>query len=293
MRKECIWGILGITALAVTLVVGGRDAQADVPAAPAAEPDRTWAATLVVTSTADSGTGTLRWALQTAVASDTITFDTSLFPPGNPQTITLTSGLPDITQGNLIIDGSDAGVVLDGSGIGTTPERMLLDDVSLTLDGGPNLIANGDFGAGLGHWRPWDDHAGATRSLNSSDFRSAPNGYEWNVVAHTGESRTVYDTTDTSDPADDPFDEASTAWIPAAGGSTVTVRFWYKNAGAGMSLYVLFPNETNDLDNWWFASQVDWTEAVVTTTLPGDAIGVGITFSRGHSERWTSRVCRL
>ncbi len=73
--------------------------------------------TIVVTSTADSGSGTLRQVLLDAQSGDTITFDTAIFPPSAPATISLTSGLPDITQGNLKIDASNTGVILDGSNI--------------------------------------------------------------------------------------------------------------------------------------------------------------------------------
>jgi hypothetical protein len=59
------------------------------------------AATIVVTSTADSGPGTLRWALEIAVASDTITFDTTVFPPASPVTIALSSALPKLDDGNV------------------------------------------------------------------------------------------------------------------------------------------------------------------------------------------------
>ncbi|HLA05800.1 MAG TPA: hypothetical protein VJ022_00025, partial [Anaerolineales bacterium] len=77
--------------------------------------------TLLVTSPADSGPGTLRQALQDAQSGDTITFDPSVFPPDAPTTIALSSGLPELNQGNLTIDASDAGVILDGSNI-TTPD---------------------------------------------------------------------------------------------------------------------------------------------------------------------------
>lgn len=73
--------------------------------------------TIVVTSAEDSGTGTLRQALQEARPGDTITFDPEVFPPTKPTTISLTSLLPEITQGYLTIDASNAGVILDGSKI--------------------------------------------------------------------------------------------------------------------------------------------------------------------------------
>lgn len=80
------------------------------------------AKTIVVTSTADSGPGTLRQALLDAQGGDTITFDPTVFPPDKPATIFLetedeASSLPSIEQGNITIDASNAGVILDGSQI--------------------------------------------------------------------------------------------------------------------------------------------------------------------------------
>jgi hypothetical protein len=73
-------------------------------------------ATIVVTSTADSGPGTLRQAMEQAQSGDTITFDPVTFPPTAPVTISITSELPGFV-GNLTIDASDAGVILDGSNV--------------------------------------------------------------------------------------------------------------------------------------------------------------------------------
>ncbi|MEW6716378.1 MAG: right-handed parallel beta-helix repeat-containing protein [Chloroflexota bacterium] len=83
-----------------------------VPPTPTAVPQ---GETIIVTSTADSGPNTLRQALQDAQSGDIITFDPAVFPPSAPATIYLTSGLPSITQGNLTIDASNAGVILDGT----------------------------------------------------------------------------------------------------------------------------------------------------------------------------------
>jgi hypothetical protein len=74
--------------------------------------------TLIVTSAEDSGPGTVRQAIRDAEAGDTITFDPEVFPPENPASVALSSGLPAINQGNLTIDASDAGVILDGSRAG-------------------------------------------------------------------------------------------------------------------------------------------------------------------------------
>ena len=77
--------------------------------------------TITVTSAADGGPGTLRQALFFANPGDIITFDPEVFPPNLPTTITLATGLPELSQGSLTIDASNAGVILDGSEI-TDPE---------------------------------------------------------------------------------------------------------------------------------------------------------------------------
>jgi len=47
-------------------------------------------------------------------SADTIVFDTSVFPPGSPGTITLSFPLPPLTTADDTVDGSSAGVVVDG-----------------------------------------------------------------------------------------------------------------------------------------------------------------------------------
>jgi hypothetical protein len=70
--------------------------------------------TCTVTSVADSGPGSLRACLDNAVSGDRILFDPVVFPPVEPMTITLSSGLW-IGQGGVTLDASNAGVILDGS----------------------------------------------------------------------------------------------------------------------------------------------------------------------------------
>jgi len=70
---------------------------------------------IVVTSTADSGAETLRWALETARSGDIITFDPKVFPPDDPVTIYLRSQLTIPWAGRITIDASEAGVILDGT----------------------------------------------------------------------------------------------------------------------------------------------------------------------------------
>ena len=70
----------------------------------------------VVSSTADTGQGTLRWALQSAGTGDVITFDPAFFPPDDPAMIFLRSELPPIgrPRRSITIDASNAGVIIDG-----------------------------------------------------------------------------------------------------------------------------------------------------------------------------------
>ena len=84
----------------------------------------------VVTSAADSGSGTLRDCLNMHASKDTtITFDTAVFPPSRPATIALLSALPGLGGGNVTIDASNAGVILDGHSAGG------MSGLNLTSDG--------------------------------------------------------------------------------------------------------------------------------------------------------------
>ena len=94
------------------------------------------ASSCIVTSTADSGTGTLRDCLEHASSSTTITFDTAVFPPSRPGTITPLSTLPSLANGYVTIDASNAGVILDGSS--TPPSTIGLGGLDIHSDG--NII---------------------------------------------------------------------------------------------------------------------------------------------------------
>jgi len=77
---------------------------------------------IVVTSTANSGAGSLRATIAAANVDGVvtvITFDPAVFPPppSPPGTIFLTSRLPALTGTGDSIDGSEAGVVIDGSAL--------------------------------------------------------------------------------------------------------------------------------------------------------------------------------
>ncbi len=139
------------------------------PAVPPA-PDRP-AGACVVTSTANDGPGTLRECLLNQVRGDVITFSPAVFPPGNPATIHVgPDRLPWLTQGNVTLDASNAGVILDGAavagywdpGIGTYSNGNIVRGLQIyhfpgagiaaggrnNLIGGSRLIGSGPSGQG-------------------------------------------------------------------------------------------------------------------------------------------------
>jgi parallel beta-helix repeat protein len=134
--------------------------------------------TITVTSRTDAGTGSLRQALLSAIPGDIITFDTAVFPPTGPMTITLLSALPEISIGNLTIDGSHAGVVLDGQYLSSG------DGFHITSDGntirGLHIINFPNDGVEITN--------GAQYNTIGGDWTvgSAPHG-EGNVITLNGE----------------------------------------------------------------------------------------------------------
>lgn len=111
-------------------------------------PGQARAATLVVTTTADSGAGSLRAAIASAASGDTIQFQVG-------GTITLQSELPIITK-NVTIDGNGNNPTISGAGTyrpffigdaGTTGSiyAVALKNLSIT-----NAVAQGGTGVGAG-----------------------------------------------------------------------------------------------------------------------------------------------
>ena len=131
-RSRAAWTLLSVLALGFGF----------------ASPSR--AATLVVTTTADSGAGSLRAAIQTANndgAGDVITFDPTVFAAR--QTIALTNGILFLSVG-MTIQGPAAGVILDGSAVPASAGQPALaaeSDTDTTFLS--NLILQNNGGGGL------------------------------------------------------------------------------------------------------------------------------------------------
>jgi len=125
-----------------------------------------------------------------AAQGDTISFDQEAFPPTTPVTIDLLSSLPPVTVDELLIDGSDAWVILNGSGLSTGS--------GLVVNGADGVIIRGLQILGF----PWDGIdliGGATNTIIGGDrsIGLAPlgqgnlisgNAYDGIVVADEGTS---------------------------------------------------------------------------------------------------------
>lgn len=104
------------------------------------------ASACTVSSVNDSGANTLRACLQNAAAGDVILFAPSVFPPADPQTITLSSELPWIEVDNLTIDASNAGVILNGSQVANDPMGLAISGVQHVTVQGMQIL---NFGWGI------------------------------------------------------------------------------------------------------------------------------------------------
>ena len=142
------------------------------------------AATITVTSNADNGAGTLRNAIATAATGDTINFDTTAFPVGGTNTITLTSfqlstSLANLTidataNGDVTIDANHAsGVMYDNAAAGGS---LTLNH--LTLRNG-KLNGNNTVGGGI-------DIPLANLTLAYSTISGSSSGYGGGIYSYSG-----------------------------------------------------------------------------------------------------------
>ncbi|MFH2143056.1 MAG: hypothetical protein ABIJ97_11570, partial [Bacteroidota bacterium] len=147
---------------------------------------------IVVTNTADNGPGTLRQALLDAGKGAFITFDTAVFPPGSPATISLTSGeLPAITQGSITIDASNAGVILDGSSL-AGGNGLFINSDSNRVKGLQIQKFNGDGISIMGNSSPSYNIIGGNRTIGHG-----PNGEGNTVINCSFDGIDLYDSTTT------------------------------------------------------------------------------------------------
>lgn len=148
-----------ITA-AVTLMVQPARAQvAPECADPAGGSEPTWQ---VNTAVDDQTPCSFRTLLTDADSGDTITFDPAVFPPDDPAVILVRLALPELAQGDLTIDGSGAGVIIDGSFQALRPFGLRISSNGNQVRGlhikemSIGIVVTGDNNI-IGHAVPEDD----------------------------------------------------------------------------------------------------------------------------------------
>ncbi|MBN1139667.1 MAG: right-handed parallel beta-helix repeat-containing protein [Anaerolineae bacterium] len=122
MRNLLSRGALGVAFLLLVLLAG--------PGSPAVH-----SADLVVISPADSGYGTLRWALLSAGPGEKIIFSPAVFPPGDPVTIWVQSALPTMNRDNVTLDASNTGVILNGAQTPPGTKGLIVEADNCTILG--------------------------------------------------------------------------------------------------------------------------------------------------------------
>ena len=119
---------------AIAIPAGASPAEQPADARPPQIPPLAASAnSLLVTSALDAGPGTLRAMIATAARGTIIRFDAAVFPPSNPATIQLLSALPTLQQGGVVIDASNAGVILDGRQTGNASGITINSDGNAVL----------------------------------------------------------------------------------------------------------------------------------------------------------------
>ncbi|MBK7204161.1 hypothetical protein [Candidatus Amarolinea dominans] len=166
--------LAALTILWATMLTASVNATTWAPAAGWPQESATPGSLWLVNTIADSGTGSLRWALTNAAAGDRIEFAPAVFPPGNPARILVTSALPRIGVNGLTISAVGRGVILDGRNAPTGLETgmridgaahvtiqglqltsfpktgLLVTSASNTLIGGDRLVGQGNVISGNG-----------------------------------------------------------------------------------------------------------------------------------------------
>ncbi|MFX0208130.1 MAG: right-handed parallel beta-helix repeat-containing protein [Candidatus Hodarchaeota archaeon] len=211
------------------------------------------ATTWTVTSTADSGGGTLRNALLNAQANDTIIFDPATFPLSSPAIITLTSNpLPSLSQGNITLDGSNAGVILDGSSLGGWPDGI---EISSDL----NLVKGLEFFS----------FSGAGISINGGKFNVISN----NSISYCGQgiegsfshNNTIINNTAFNN-------NYNGIWFGSSNNNTISNNTCYRNIDNGITVdgsnnNIILGNRV--YNNW--ASIVLWGPAMYNDIIDNEA----------------------
>ncbi len=182
--------------------------------------------------------------------------------------------MPELTTGRVTIDGSDAGVIIDGKNLGNEPELVLVDDVSLTFDGGPNQLENGDFSGdvGLDHWKVWQMYDVDNFRWNEEEGAQEPGCFEWTGTIRQFFLSLISQSSNTfsniSGDGKENQDYTNETFFSLDGAETIEARFWYRYGDVNVKLS--FVNEFGvwDSRDQWFDYADFWDQAVFEMDVP-------------------------
>ncbi len=229
--------------------------------------------TIIVTSTEDSGPGSFREALMNARAGTTIRFDPDVFPLNDPQTIYLVEELPVIDRGNIVIDASNAGVILDGSRLDVT-SKVNYDNIVFKIN--DEVVFSSTFDKDILYWNKeapnawmaelaWDP-VGMDESGGSLAITVQPDG---NGFVYFYEELPGVDWRQLYSP-DGP------QWYPVQQGDRLSFSYDYKGFDhvafySGMNQST---EEVSSLKNNDYRENADWQHASLAMTVPVDIFQV-------------------
>ncbi len=235
---------------------------------------------ILVTSNADSGSGTFRNALENAWPGTVIHFDPSVFPPENPAKIQIKSVLPDLSLGRVTIDASNAGVILDGSLLGNESEQVILDDISLSLDGGENILLNGDFNPEqqLNYWSFWQQFDVDNFYWNGDAGGTESGAFEWNGTSRQYNFSLIYQ--NQAEPVNQSGDgngwheTNQDAFLPLNGAKTLNLNFRYQYGNISPSIKFFSADYQEQGFTFEVPYQKNWNQVNYEFDVPEGAVWV-------------------
>jgi hypothetical protein len=162
------------------------------------------------------------------------------------------------------------------------PENtLLLDDVTLTINGGNNIIANNNFSKGLVHWSTWNDDKNSFSLINKYDYNSKKFSYVF--CNANGASRTFYTVEEKYYNWDrnevDPYNSKFPIWISVVQNDKISFSFWYKyNLG---NAYILGIDKNGKWSNLLHINGQKtniWQQITSNIIINQDILGIGIQF---------------
>lgn len=233
--------------------------------------------TIMVTTADDDGPGSLRYALIAAQAGTTIRFDPEVFPLEDPQVIYLTEELPEIYQSGVIIDASDAGVILDGSLLDVT-SNVLFDNFEFKVN--DEVIFTSTFDSDIEYWnKEAPEFWGTSLAWNPAGMEGNEGSLEVTIQPDGRGHLFFYE--ETPDMSwQDLYDPNSPIWTSVNPGDRVTFSYDYLGfAHAPFFQGVSHPNDEVGViqvqDHW---DSDEWRHVTLSTVVPSQIYLVYPTF---------------